>query len=175
MSKGTSANSTKNFARNERVRRAISFSLNLDERNTCVQHTILHETVSCFGRCLLLHSETFRSQDTLQPTHKHFYKHGQNSYRDRPNYEFRIIEDGDPIYNVVAIPSTADERGQGGRRHDLHRRGTNARRDKRSDKWSLYLCGDLPGCHPHSFRSVDCSRIDTANASIRIDQDWRDA
>src|SRR6266702_1093168 len=51
---GTSANSTKNFVRNERVRKAISFSLNLNERNTGVQHMILHEIMSCFGCCCLL-------------------------------------------------------------------------------------------------------------------------
>src|SRR6266700_1394994 len=104
-----------------------------------MQYTILHIIVSCSGcRGLLLHFKAFRGQSTLQPTQRHFYEHRQNSYRDCPNDEFRIIEDGESIYDVVAIAARADERGEGGRSDDLHRRGTNARRDKRSDQWSLY-------------------------------------
>src|SRR5437667_8911652 len=64
----------------------------------------------CFGCCCLpLDFKAFRSQGTLQPTHKHFYKHRQNSYGDCSNHEFSIIEDRKSVYNIVPIAPSADE------------------------------------------------------------------
>src|SRR2546421_1402189 len=133
------------------------------------------QIMSCFGCCcLLLYSKAFRSQGTLQPTHKHFYKYCQNSYRDCSDDEFCIIEDGKSIYNVVPIAPSADEGGQSRGSDDLHRRGTYPGRDKRSDKRGLYARGDLPGRHPHPLSCIDDSGIDSTDSSVGIEQDWWD-
>src|SRR2546422_10360907 len=97
------------------------------------------QIMSCFGCCcLLLYSKAIRSQGTLQPTHKHFYKYGQNSHGDCSDDEFSIIEDGKSVYNIVPIAPSADECSQSRGGDDLHRRGTDASRNKRSDKRGLY-------------------------------------
>src|SRR5258706_16396078 len=114
----------------------------------CVQFTKLRIRLCPGCCCLLLDFKAFGSQDTLQPTHKHFYKYCQNSYRDCPNDEFSIVEEIDSVYNIVAIATRGDECGQSRGGDNLYCRGADSGSHKRGDKRSLYPCGDLPGCHP---------------------------
>src|ERR1700674_2682194 len=92
INRGMRAKASKNFAPNERLRRAIASSLNILKHirtNKGARYTIPRKTVSCFScRYLLLHFQPFRGHGALQPTHKHFYKYCQNSYRGCSNNEF---------------------------------------------------------------------------------------
>src|SRR5260221_2669213 len=112
-----------------------------------VQFTKLRIRLCPGCSCLLLHLKAFRSQDALQPTHKHFYKYCQNSHRDCSNDEFSIVEEVDSVYNIVAIATCGDELGQSRGGANLYLRGTDSCRPNLADKPGLYPSSDLPSRH----------------------------
>jgi hypothetical protein len=112
-----------------------------------------------------------RHRQGLQAAEHQLGEQRQHGDQDGPADHLGEVALGEPVDQVAAEPAQADESGQGGGGHHLHRRSTDAGHDQRHGHRQLDLPQHLASAHAHALGRLADVAVDRADPDVAVGDD----
>src|SRR4029453_7388282 len=107
----------------------------------------------------------------LHAAEHQFGEQRQHRHQDGAADHLGEVALGEPVDQVAAEPAQAHERGQGGGRHHLHRRGADAGHDQRHGHRQLDLPQHLAAAHAHALGGLADLGVDRPDPDVAVGHD----